>query len=188
MRGQKIFGVVGWKNSGKTTLIVSLLQEFRKRGLRVSTIKHAHHAFDIDRPGKDSHRHREAGAAEVLVMSSNRWALMHENCDGEETALDELVGHLAHCDLVLVEGFKADRHPKIETAWANATGLIAESDPTVLAVVTDRLTSTANRRVLSPGDIVGIADFILRVLDIQQATRGMQPASPVKTTRNHRCP
>lgn len=166
MRDQKIFGVVGWKNSGKTTLIVALLQEFRRRGLRVSTIKHAHHDFDIDVPGKDSYRHRQAGASEVLVTSANRWALMHEHEPGDAPQLDQLLSRLAPCDLVLIEGFKADRHPKIETAWTNDRPLIAETDPTILAVVTRHLRSTLERPVLSPHDVPAIAAFILKVCDI----------------------
>lgn len=167
----KVFGVVGWKNSGKTTLVVALIEELRGRGLTVSTIKHAHHHFDIDVPGKDSHRHRAAGAREVLVSSEGRWALMHENEDAVAPELDYLIERLAPCDLILVEGFKADRHPKIETAWSQATSLIADSDPTVLAIVTDRLQATPARTIFSPRDIAGIAEFVLRATGIVPSAR-----------------
>ena len=109
----QILGLLGWSGSGKTHLLTRLLPEFRARGLVVSTIKHAHHGFDLDQPGKDSYQHREAGAHEVLISSERRWALMHE-LDGPEPSLDELLTHLSPCDLVLVEGFKASAHPKIE--------------------------------------------------------------------------
>src|ERR1700751_3751866 len=108
-----IFGLAGWSGSGKTTLLTAVIPELVARGLTVSTIKHAHHEFDIDRPGKDSWRHRQAGAREVLVASSVRWALMHE-VEGEEPSLADLLLRLAPVDLVVVEGFKANPHPKIE--------------------------------------------------------------------------
>ncbi len=110
----KIWGVVGWKNSGKTGLMERLVAEFTGRGFTVSTLKHAHHAFDVDQPGKDSHRHRTAGATEVLLASRHRWALMHELRDAARTAAGELLAQLAPVDLVLIEGYKRDRHPKIE--------------------------------------------------------------------------
>lgn len=109
----RVLGLTGWSGSGKTTLLTSLIPLFRARGLSVSTVKHAHHGFDLDQPGKDSHRHRQAGAREVLVGSATRWALLHEN-DGPEPSLPELLSRLSPVDLVLVEGFKANPHPKIE--------------------------------------------------------------------------
>ena len=130
-----VFGLTGWSGSGKTTLMAKLIPELRALGLTVSTIKHAHKGFDIDRPGKDSYKHREAGAAEVLVASPQRWALLHEVRDAEEPALEDLLARLAPVDLVLVEGFKRDRHPKIEV-WRRAVGkpLIARDDPSIIAV------------------------------------------------------
>jgi molybdopterin-guanine dinucleotide biosynthesis adapter protein len=110
----RVLGVVGWSGSGKTTLITALLPLLVARGLRVSTVKHAHHGFEIDRPGKDSHRHREAGAAEVLIASARRWALLHELREEEEPPLDALLARMTPVDLVLVEGFKAFPHPKLE--------------------------------------------------------------------------
>ena len=112
----KLYGIVGWKNAGKTGVMERLVTEFTTRGLRVSTLKHAHHAFDIDRPGKDSHRHRMAGAQEVLVASKDRWALMHELRGAAPPPLSELLARLSPVDIVLVEGWKGDPHPKIE-AW-----------------------------------------------------------------------
>ncbi|WP_283647137.1 molybdopterin-guanine dinucleotide biosynthesis protein B, partial [Marinovum algicola] len=127
----RLYGVTGWKNSGKTGLMERLVSEITGRGFTVSTVKHAHHSFDVDQPGKDSHRHREAGAAQVLLASRNRVALMTELRGAGEPPLEALLTQLAPCDLVLVEGYKRDRHPKIEAQRA-ATGqpLIAPGDPT----------------------------------------------------------
>lgn len=109
-----LFGISGFKNSGKTTLTAGLISQFRKLGLRISAVKHAHHEFDLDQPGTDTDKHRAAGAGEVLISSSKRWALMHENIAGEtEPTLSELVSKLAPCDLVLAEGFKNEDHPKL---------------------------------------------------------------------------
>lgn len=109
----KLLGLTGWSGSGKTVLLTAMIPLLTARGLRVSTVKHAHSGFDLDQPGKDSHRHRAAGASEVLIASARRWALMHE-LDGPEPGLPELLGRLSPVDLVLVEGFKANPHPKIE--------------------------------------------------------------------------
>lgn len=164
MRAKNVFGITGWKDSGKTTLIVALVEEFTRRGLRVSTIKHAHHAFDIDVPGKDSHRHRQAGASEVLVGSGSRWALMHELRGETPPNLDDLLIRLAPCDLVLVEGFKGDSHPKLEvTQQRESAPLIADSDASVLAVVTDHSEFVRNRATFALNDISSIADFICRI-------------------------
>jgi molybdopterin-guanine dinucleotide biosynthesis protein B len=158
----KIFGVVGWKNSGKTTLIVALIDEFVKRGLRVSTIKHAHHDFDIDVRSKDSYRHRLAGASEVIVASNSRWALMHELRGDPAASLAELIRRLSPCDLVLVEGFKTERHPRLEVAWTRTDSLIADTDPEILAIVSNRVVATRGRPTFSVDDVPGIATFILR--------------------------
>jgi molybdopterin-guanine dinucleotide biosynthesis protein MobB len=165
MKGRKILGIVGWKNSGKTTLVEALVRELTARGLRVSTLKHAHHAFDIDVPGKDSYRHREAGAHEVIVASGQRWALMHELGSAPEPRLDELLIKLAPCDLVLVEGFKCGRHPKIEVArFIRDEGLIADQDDTVLAVATDNAIFAGRHLALPLNDAIKIAEFICRRL------------------------
>ena len=167
MTQAKTFGIVGWKNSGKTTLIVALVNEFVRRGLRVSTIKHAHHEFDIDIPSKDSHRHRLAGATEVLVASGSRWALMHELRGAPTPCLADLVSRLAPCDLILVEGFKADTHPKIEAAHNHEPGrLIADQDASVLAIVTDRPGLASNRLTFAFDDVGSIVDFISEACDI----------------------
>jgi molybdopterin-guanine dinucleotide biosynthesis adapter protein len=158
---QKILGIVGWKNSGKTTLVEALVREMTARGLRVSTVKHAHHAFDIDVPGKDSHRHREAGAHEVIVASGDRWALMHELRNAPEPPLDALIAKLAPCDLVLVEGFKRGTHSKIEVArFTRDEGLIADQDETVLAVATDDAALAGRHRALPLNDTPAILAFI----------------------------
>ncbi|MEM1237858.1 MAG: molybdopterin-guanine dinucleotide biosynthesis protein B [Pseudomonadota bacterium] len=156
----KVFGIVGWKNAGKTGLMERLVAEFTARGVAVSTLKHAHHAFDVDKPGKDSHRHREAGAREVLVAGAERWALMSELRGAGEPTLDELLSKLSLVDLVLVEGWKRDAHPKVE-AWREETGnpLIATDDPTVRAVASDQPLEL-DRPVFDLNDTAAIADFI----------------------------
>jgi molybdopterin-guanine dinucleotide biosynthesis protein B len=134
----RVFGFAGFSGSGKTTLIEKLIPVLVARGLRVSLVKHAHHAFDVDQPGKDSYRHREAGCSEVLVASSRRWALMHELRGAPEPSLAELIGRLSPCDLVLVEGFKRDPIPKLEVhREAAGTDLIHPHDPRVIAIATD---------------------------------------------------
>ena len=159
----KIFGVVGWKNSGKTTLIAGLLRELSARGLMVSSVKHAHHAFDLDQPGKDSFQHREAGAHQVLIASHTRWALMHELRGTPEPGLSELLTHLAPVDLVLVEGFKGEPHSKLEVRRADASGpLLADSDPNIVAIAADAPVTAPGRAVFSIDDIKSIADFIIR--------------------------
>src|SRR3954471_5506616 len=109
----RIIGLAGWSGAGKTTLVVRLIPELKRRGLSVSTLKHAHHAFEVDRPGKDSFEHREAGATEVLISSARRWALMHEIQEQNEPPLAALLRRLSPVDMVIVEGFKAHNHPKI---------------------------------------------------------------------------
>ncbi len=136
----KAIGFAGWSGSGKTTLIERLIPWLTARGLRVSVIKHAHHRFDIDKPGKDSWRHREAGAAEVLITSTGRWALLHELRDEPEPTLQAHLARLAPCDLVLVEGYRHADLPKIEVhALSLAEPLLAASDPTIVAVASEAL-------------------------------------------------
>ena len=157
----RIYGVTGWKNAGKTGLMERLVAEFTARGLSVSTLKHAHHSFDVDHPGKDSRRHREAGARQVLLSSARRWALMTELEGEEEPLLSDLLQRMAPVDLILVEGWKRDRHPKVE-AWRAETGrpLIAPDDPTIRAVAAKGATGLTDRPVLDLDDTAGIADFI----------------------------
>ena len=156
----KVFGITGWKNSGKTHLMERLVTEFKNRNLTVSTIKNAHHGFDVDQPGKDSFRHRQAGAQEVLIASEKRWVLMHENADELQPSLTDLIEKLSKVDLILVEGFKQQKHAKIEVVrQTRGQSLIAESDPTILAVATD-LELTTDKTCLDLNDTIGIANFI----------------------------
>jgi molybdopterin-guanine dinucleotide biosynthesis protein MobB len=157
----RLYGIVGWKNAGKTGLMERLVADITARGHSVSTVKHAHHVFDVDQPGKDSYRHRSAGATEVLLASRKRFALMHELRDEEEPSLADLLAKLAPVDLVLIEGYKRDAHPKVE-AFRAATGnpLIAQDDPTVKAVASDTSLSL-DRPVFDLNDTLAIADFIL---------------------------
>lgn len=157
----RIYGVVGYKNAGKTGLMERLVTDITGRGFSVSTLKHAHHSFDVDQPGKDSHRHRVAGAHQVLLSSGTRWALMTELRDAPEPPLAMLLTQLAPVDLVLVEGYKRDSHPKIEAHRAETRHpLIAPDDPTVRAVASDR-PMELDRPVFDLNDTAAIADFIL---------------------------
>lgn len=157
----KVYGVTGWKNNGKTTLVERLVTEITGRGFTVSTIKHAHHAFDVDHPGRDSYRHREAGAQEVLVGSGARWALIHELRGEDEPPLEAHLARLSPVDLVLIEGYKRDTHPKIEAYRAEAgKDLIARDDPTIRLIATD-VTLEIDRPQLPLDDVSAIADFIL---------------------------
>ena len=163
----KVFGVVGWKNSGKTGLMERLVAEFTGRGLTVSTVKHAHHSFDVDRPGKDSDRHRVAGASQDLLSSANRWALMSELRGAAEPPLTELLQKLSPVDLVLIEGYKRDAHLKVEAHRAE-TGqpLIAPGDPTVRAIASDEALPDAQIPVIDLDDTKAIADFIATTLGL----------------------
>ncbi len=167
----KIIGVVGWSGSGKTTLLVRLIPVLTARGLTVSTIKHAHHGFDVDQPGKDSYEHRAAGATEVLVTSARRWALMHELRGAPEPGLDELVARMTPVDLLLVEGFKGHPHDKIEVHRAAAgKSLLCASDPYIIAVAADAaLDETHGRPRLDLNDVEQIADFIISHCGLQPA-------------------
>jgi molybdopterin-guanine dinucleotide biosynthesis protein MobB len=159
----KIFGIAGFKNAGKTTLVVELIKEFRQRGLRVATIKHAHHEFDIDHPGKDSHQHREAGAEEVIVASSRRWAHIRELDKADEPSVDELLQHLGDVDLVLIEGYKHGLHPKLELRRTGREAPeLAGTDDSIKAVVNDGPAETAGLPLLERSNVVAIADFILQ--------------------------
>jgi molybdopterin-guanine dinucleotide biosynthesis protein B len=163
----KVFGFAGWSGSGKTTLIEKLIPRFVRAGLRVSLVKHAHHSFDVDQPGKDSYRHRHAGAAEVLVTSSRRWVLMHELRGAAEPPFDEQLKRLSPCDLVIVEGFKHAAIPKLEV-WRRATGepLLHPNDQHIVAVATDGRVET-RLPVLDLNDDAVIASFILAHLRLQ---------------------
>ncbi len=156
----KIFGIAGYSGSGKTTLIEKLIPLFTARGLKVSLIKHAHHTFDVDQPGKDSYRHRHAGCNEVLVTSSRRWALMHELRGAPEPTLQELIGHVAACDLLLIEGFKHEAIPKLEV-YRSVVGesLLHPQDAHIVAVASDRPVDTRLPQ-FGLDDVAQIADFV----------------------------
>ena len=161
----KLLGLTGWSGSGKTTLLAAMIPLFRARGVSVSTVKHAHAGFDLDRPGKDSHRHREAGAREVLIGSATRWALLHEN-DGPEPSLADLLARLSPVDLVLVEGFKASPHPKIEVhrpALGEAPLWPGRAD--IVAVAADAACDCAPACLLPLNDPAGIVDWAHHFLE-----------------------
>ena len=158
----KTFGFAGWSGSGKTTLIEQLIPRLVMSGLKVSLIKHAHHQFDVDQPGKDSYRHREAGCQEVLVSSAKRWVLMHELRGESEPSLDEQIAHISPCDLLLIEGYKAYPLPKLEVYRAdNKKPLLHPQDPHIVAVASDVPVETKLPR-FDLNDYDSIADFILR--------------------------
>ncbi|MYJ88004.1 MAG: molybdopterin-guanine dinucleotide biosynthesis protein B, partial [Rhodobacteraceae bacterium] len=153
-----ILGIAGWKNSGKTTLISSLITELTNRNIRISTLKHAHHDFDIDQPGTDSHKHRKAGAKEVLIVSSRRWALIHEETEVNKPDLTTMLGKLEDTDLVLVEGFKSLSFPKLEIRREDSSGPdLAPNDQNIIAIVSDRPVSEQNMPAFDLDDIKGIA-------------------------------
>lgn len=159
----RLYGVVGWKNTGKTGLVERLVTDIVGRGFTVSTVKHAHHRFDIDHPGRDSHRHREAGATQVLLSSPVRWALMHELRGARESELDDLLPRLSPVDLVLVEGFKLHGHSKVETSRLEvAKPLLALNDPTIRAVASEAIHDGLQIPIFGLNDTASIADFILR--------------------------
>ena len=159
----RIIGLAGWSGSGKTTLLTKVIPRIVARGLKVSTVKHAHHSFDMDRPGKDSHSHRMAGATEVLVGSANRWAVVHELRGEAEPTLPALLRKASPVDLVLVEGYKGESHPKLEVyRAANGKPLLHPGDPAIVAVASDAPLSGVRIPVLDLNDIEGITDILLR--------------------------
>ena len=163
----KIFGFAGWSGSGKTTLIEQLIPRLVKRGLKVSMIKHAHHSFDVDQPGKDSHRHRAAGCTEVMVVSDRRWVLMHELRGAPEPSLEEQIERVSPCDLLLVEGHKFHPLPKLEV-WRKENGkeLLHPSDPHIVAIAADAPVETRLPR-LDLNDYGGIEEFIVKYNGLQ---------------------
>ena len=163
---QKVFGITGWKNSGKTTLVVNLIENLRARGYSISTLKHAHHNFDIDKEGTDSHKHRGAGAQEVLIASGKRWALMHEVASEQEASMGELLARMAPVDLVIIEGYKLEEHPKLQVIRAeNNTDALPESANNLVALVSDAKLEPADYSCKGPlfalDNVDGIADFII---------------------------
>ncbi len=161
MNNARVLGLAGWSGAGKTTLLMKLIPLLTQRGLNVATIKHAHHAFDVDQPGKDSYEHRRAGASEVIVSSARRWAQMHEIGDGSEATLAELLSKVSPCDIILVEGFKREQHPKLEVFRA-AVGKPAlhPQDPRIVAVASDSPLPGCPVPVVDLDDIPAIADIV----------------------------
>jgi molybdopterin-guanine dinucleotide biosynthesis adapter protein len=161
MGGMKVLGIVGWSGSGKTTLLTRLIPLLVTRGLRITTLKHAHHAFDVDQPGKDSYEHRKAGASEVIVSSARRWVQMHEVGDGAEATLAEHLQRLSPCDLVLVEGYKNERHPKLEV-FRESVGKSAlyPTDTRIVAVASDKPISGLSIPQVDLNDIAAVADLV----------------------------
>ncbi|MEW9808302.1 molybdopterin-guanine dinucleotide biosynthesis protein B [Mesorhizobium sp. ZMM04-5] len=178
---QRVFGITGWKNSGKTTLTERLVSELTRRGWKISTVKHAHHEFDIDREGADSFRHRQAGASEVAIVSSRRWALMHELRGAEqEPPLAAVLSRLAPCDLVLVEGYKREGHAKIETRRVTAKDRapLSADDNSIVAVAADHPAAGEQVPVFDIDAVSEIADFIEKYTGLH-ANPG-DPGDPVQ--------
>ncbi|WP_085901123.1 molybdopterin-guanine dinucleotide biosynthesis protein B [Kiloniella majae] len=168
----KVFGLAGWSGSGKTTLLKQVIPALVKRGLKVSTLKHAHHKFDVDKPGKDSYEHREAGASEVMISSGNRWALMHELRDEKEPTLEELVPHMTPVDILLIEGFKRESHKKLEV-FRPALGkrMLHKDDPNIIGIATDDEEIDTSLPIINLNDIEAIADFICLSCDLHDKIR-----------------
>jgi molybdopterin-guanine dinucleotide biosynthesis protein B len=162
MSGARVLGIVGWSGAGKTTLITKLLPVLIARGIGVATLKHAHHKFDVDQPGKDSYEHRKAGACEVIVSSARRWVQMHEVGNGAEATLQELLAKVSPCDLILVEGFKTERHPKLEV-FREATGNppLHPIDHRIVAIASDHPFPNAGIPVVELNDTAAVANLVL---------------------------
>jgi molybdopterin-guanine dinucleotide biosynthesis protein B len=159
----RIIGLAGWSGSGKTTLLTKVIPRLTARGLTVSTIKHAHHGFDVDQPGKDSHSHRVAGATEVMVGSATRWALVHELRGAPEPTLGDLLAKLAPADLVIVEGYKREAHPKLEIhRTAVGKPLLQPDDPKIVAIASDQPLPGAAVPVVDLNDVEGVVEILLR--------------------------
>lgn len=169
MSKQNIIGITGWKNSGKTTLTEKLVAELVRRGFRIATVKHAHHEFDIDHEGRDSYRHRKAGASEVAIVSSRRWALIHELEGESEPPLTEVLARLSPCDLVIVEGYKREGHKKIEVRRQDAkdTAALAPQDNSIIAIASDVAITDTTLPVFDMDDAAAITDFIVATCQLQ---------------------
>ena len=161
MNATKVLGIVGWSGSGKTTLLTRLIPLLVSRGLRIATLKHAHHAFDVDQPGKDSYEHRKAGASEVIVSSARRWVQMHEVGDGAEATLAENLQRLSPCDLVLIEGYKTEPHPKLEV-FRESVGKPAlhPTDARIVAVASDKVLPGITTPQVDLNDIAAVAEVV----------------------------
>src|SRR5262245_56954942 len=172
-----IVGIAGWKKSGKTTLVTRLVAELTGRGLRVATVKHAHHEFQIDDADTDSARHRRAGAAQVAIVSAKRWALVSELGGAPEPSLEDMIAHLGPCDLVIVEGYKRAPIPKIEARRRASlrTVPLADNDPNVIAIAADHAVESRGLPVFSLDDVAAIADFIIERLGATASSRAAAP-------------
>ena len=174
MNNARVLGIVGWSGSGKTALLIKLIPALVGRGLKVATLKHAHHAFQVDKPGKDSYEHRMAGAGEVIVFSDRRWVQMHEIGDEPPVTLAQLLRRLSPCDLVLIEGFKRDPHPKLEVFRAEVgKPLLYPLDPAIVALASPLPRLEADIPVVDLDDVDAIADLVCaqaRPLDAVLAT------------------
>jgi molybdopterin-guanine dinucleotide biosynthesis protein B len=177
-----VIGIAGWKKSGKTTLTVRLIEEFTRRGLKVASIKHAHHEFQVDDQQTDSARHRRAGAGEVVVVGGKRWAMIHELKDEPEPNLEEIFSWLSPSDLVIVEGYKTARIPKIEARRPAQQDRrpLALHDPTIIAIASDHETEHGELPLFSLDDISGIADFI------DKAVGPLRPSAAAASHRENR--
>lgn len=171
----RLFGIAGWSGSGKTTLMTLLIPELRRRGLSVATIKHAHHSFDVDQPGKDSYRHREAGAQEILISSSRRWVVIHEHTAEDEPSLAELIGKLSPADIVLIEGWKRESYPKLEVFRPSVgKAPLWPDDSSVVAVASDSPPHDLACDFVALDDITAIADLVLaRARPVADALRSV---------------
>ena len=163
MSNARVLGIVGWSGSGKTTLITRLIPLLVKRGLRIATLKHAHHSFDVDKPGKDSYEHRKAGASEVIISSSQRWVQMHELGGDAEATFTQLLRRLSPCDLVLVEGYKSEKHAKIEV-FRQAVGKdpLYPGDDHIVAIASDTMIAGTAIPVVDLNDIDAVANSVFR--------------------------
>lgn len=168
--GAPVIGVAGWKKSGKTTLVERLIVEFTRRGLKVSTVKHAHHDFQVDDKATDSARHRRAGAVQVAIVSSSRWAIVTELRDAPEPSLRDVLNKLEPCDLVLVEGYKSAPIPKIEARRREGRPgpSLAAGDANVIAIASDHEIAKCTLPVFALDDVAAIADFILKTVGLQR--------------------
>lgn len=165
----KIFGMIGWSGSGKTTLIKLLIPELISRGYSVSSMKHTHHDFDIDKPGKDSYEHRVAGAKQVLISGSKRWALLNENRDQQEPSVDDLLEKMEPVDLVLIEGFKKYPHAKLEVYRPSAERkLIAREDNSVVAIATDEDVDGGDLPIIDLNNVAAVADFVITYCGLEK--------------------
>lgn len=169
----RVFGIIGWKNNGKTTMTTRLIAELTRRGYRIASIKHAHHDFDIDHEGTDSWRHRQAGAQEVAIVSSRRWALIHEMEDADELSLEAILEKIEPCDLVLVEGYKRDSHDKLEVRrnGGKIGEPLSQGDPHIVAIASDMPQNEPDLPVFELDDIGTIADFIENHMSLVKGER-----------------